>query len=137
MNQPGMHMVQKPARASGLDDAELQSFVGPEGAKYSGRYKHGPGVLPVLHPLWGTSLDALVLNLLHALNPSDVRITTGEIKPGHVDRRVTIYLGDKNAIQRIEQETIIGMDGGFETAQAVVKAMAFREDARNRKELVR
>ncbi len=68
--------------------------------------------LKVLQELWGRPWDQCALNFVHALRPSGIRVTRGEIKLDARTWRVTVYLEDDDrTILRIEQEVAVGCVG--------------------------
>lgn len=66
----------------------------------------------MLQFLWGHPWDTLAENFVHALQPSCVRVSDGEIKTDSMPQRVTVYVRE-GKILRIEQECEIGLAGGF------------------------
>jgi hypothetical protein len=86
----------------------------------SKEYKQPPaigyGVIPVLNFLSGQPFDELALGYIHALQPSFIRVSTGEIKCDCRDRRVTIYVDGLNIIKGIEIEANVGLYGKYENA---------------------
>lgn len=68
--------------------------------------------IKVLPELTGKPWNENALHLVHALRPSSIRVTTGEIKCDSRTWRVTVYINEENIIQEIEQEVeVTGMSG--------------------------
>ncbi len=67
------------------------------------------GTLNVLPELYGKPFNNGAMNLIHALRPSAVRVTTGEVTLDAHTWRVTVLLKDDNiTIDRIYQEVELG-----------------------------
>lgn len=62
-----------------------------------------------LQCLHGKLWDARALALVHALRPSYLRVTEGEIKCDSRLWRVTVYINMFSVIERIEQEVEVGL----------------------------
>lgn len=64
---------------------------------------------PILHFLIGKPWDSFALGWLHAVNPTYIRVTNGEIKTDTRIGRVTIVVDNYNIIQTINQEVEVGI----------------------------
>jgi len=80
------------------------------------RYRNPPSIgyscIGVLDFLNGQPLNELALDYIHALRPTGIRITEGEVKCDAMTWRVTVYVHKSNGefiIRRIEQEVEVGL----------------------------
>lgn len=81
------------------------------GATYEAPDRRGFMTIEVLPQLTGRMWDEDALNLVHALRPSSIRVSTGEIKCDSRTWRVTVYVDDYDVIMSIEQEVEVGLVG--------------------------
>lgn len=65
--------------------------------------------------LYGKTWGQPILNYIHALRPSGIRVTRGTVKLDSRDWRVTVILNDDNTVKEIYQEVEVGCVG-FEDA---------------------
>jgi len=78
-------------------------------------------VLEVLPFLYGQPWDEFAKNFIASLRPSSVRVI-GFNEAETTDSwlyRVTVHLDKDGTIQNIEQEVLVGLDGGYEHGHAL------------------
>lgn len=78
--------------------------------------------IPMLTFLWGQPWDDRAKNLVHALRPSSVRTSKGELKSDAETWRVTVMLDADNCIRSITQEVQVGGLGVADNEIPGVKA---------------
>jgi len=87
----------------------LEMYMGARGIDYEPPKSTGVAVIDVLEFLWGGPWSESALDFIHALRPSMVRVTPGEVTSDGVMWRVTVYVNDGGYIKQIEQEVEIGL----------------------------
>jgi len=71
----------------------------------------------VLPQLWGRPWDRDAMNVVHALRPSSVVVTRGEMNSDARCWRVAVYIDSDDRIRWIEQEVEVGLherENGFD-----------------------
>jgi hypothetical protein len=71
----------------------------------------GGTVIPVLEFLNGRPWNNAALNVVHALRPSSIRVTTGEMTCDSMSWRVTVHIDPTGIIRKIDQEVDVGLIG--------------------------
>lgn len=79
--------------------------------------------IEVLRFLWGKPWDEVALAYVHALRPTQIRVTDGGIKLNSRCWRVTVYVGKKDTILKIEQEVEVGLPDGVAHGSALEDAL--------------
>lgn len=87
---------------------------------------HGFATIEVLPFLVGRILDDYARGWVYALRPDSVRVSTGEITTDSCPYRVTIFIGARDVIERIEQEVCVGLPDGFRDGRAMMSHMESR-----------
>lgn len=75
---------------------------------------HGCTVIRALDFLNGQPFDNLAIAYIHALRPSMIRVSTGEVTTDGWMWRVTVMLKEDNLIDYICQEVAVGFASGYE-----------------------
>lgn len=70
--------------------------------------------IAVLDVLTGKPWDDIALAYVHALRPSSIRVTKGEMTLDCNRWRVTVVIDDDNIIKEITQEVEVGLPDGIE-----------------------
>ena len=73
-------------------------------------------VLPFLR---GLAYDDLARSYVHALRPSEVRVSTGLLKSDAITWRVTVMVDDANTIAEITQEVEVALPSGVAHGHAL------------------
>ncbi len=81
--------------------------------------------IEVLLFLKGKKWDEIALAYVHALRPSSIRVTNGEIKTDSRVWRVTVCVNDKDVIDKIEQEVEVGLPAGVSHGHALGDALKY------------
>jgi hypothetical protein len=71
----------------------------------------GCNPISIAPQLIGRLWDDLALGILHAYNPTYIRVTEGDIKCDARLGRITVWVTDQNIIESIDQEVEIGIPG--------------------------
>jgi hypothetical protein len=71
----------------------------------------GGTVIPVLEFLNGRPWNNAALNVVHALRPSSIRVTTGSMTADSSNWRVTVHIDPTGIIRKIDQEVDVGLIG--------------------------
>lgn len=85
--------------------------------------------IEVLSFLKGKPWDALALGYVHALRPSNIRVTTDMITLDASLWRVTVYVDANDIIEDISQEVEIGLPEGVVHGEAMGMALAYGIDS--------
>lgn len=91
----------------------MKDYKGSHGEIYEQPEEVSWTVIPVLEFLNGIPYGMAALNYIHALNPSMIRVTTGEVKTDFRNRRVTVYIDNMERIRKMEQEVEVGCHGYY------------------------
>lgn len=83
-------------------------------------------VLPILK---GKPWDDVALGYCHALRPSSIRVTEGGTKCDARTWRVTVFIDDKNIINKITQEVEVGLPKGVAHGHALRLALQYGIDS--------
>jgi|1185.fasta_scaffold509259_2 hypothetical protein len=67
--------------------------------------------IEIVPQLVGRVWDDLALGILHAFNPTSIRVTRGVLKMDGRIGRITVFVTDTGTIERVEQEVEIGIPG--------------------------
>lgn len=92
-----------------VPQTELDKYRTHHAAKWDPPYPRGYTLIDVLPFLWGKKLDETTLNFIHALRPSSLRITRGEVTCDAMTWRVTVIVDEDDIVEKIEQEVEVGL----------------------------
>ena len=82
-------------------------------------------VVDVLPFLRKRPWDELALAFVSCLEPTMIRVTTGTIKLDARSGRVTVYVDEKNIIQKIERECTVWLPEGVEHGYHLEQLIGF------------
>lgn len=103
------------------------------GCRFEKQSSTGHTVIEVLPQLKGLPWNNLILAYLHAVRPSNIRVSRhGEICCDGQPWRVTVYLTLGSRIERIEQEVEVGYSSGADIDQIHRDVRAGRISVRSR-----
>lgn len=89
-------------------------FLGTCGVPYEARRNScGYTSIEVLPFLKGKPWDRIALGFVHALRPSKIRVTQGEVTCDARMWRVTVTVDDSNVIKEITQEVEVALPNGI------------------------
>ena len=71
--------------------------------------RFGFTAIPILEFLWDRKWDEIALAYCHALNPTYIRVTTGDLKMDSRTGRITVYVDEEDTILYMEQEVEVGL----------------------------
>lgn len=97
----------------------VERYRGIQGGEYECPDTLGATSIHVLQQLWGLPLTDLVMAYVHALHPSKVRITRGEMTLDCRSWRVTIVVDAQDRVETISQEVLIGYGTGYNLEQCL------------------
>lgn len=83
--------------------------------------------IPVLEFIWDRKWDAIALAYVHALRPSYIRVTTGNVHMDAKMGRVTVYVSDDDTILYIEQEVEVGLPDGIEDGHSLEEIVGLHD----------
>lgn len=85
--------------------------------------------IEVLSFLVGLKWNDLALQYCHALRPSAIRVSTGEIHCTSRNWRITVFVDGNNTITKIEQEVVIGgkYGSGYTTNLKLLEDIKFTQ----------
>lgn len=102
------------------DDAER--YIGGHGTPYDHGWPVGHTTINVLQFLYGLPFDNLVMAYVHALRPSMIRASRGEVTTDSFPWRVTILLTQDDKVWSISQEVEVAYASGFDVSEALKAA---------------
>lgn len=105
-------------------------YVDNCGRGYVQRYPQGYCVVRALEFLKGEIWGDMALNFVHALRPSEIRVTGGGGTCDARPWRVTVAVDERMRIKYIEQEVNVGLYGGYQHGHALTCAMWGSRDKR-------
>jgi hypothetical protein len=100
------------------------------GKDYERPDRIGYNSVEMLEFLKGHPWDQMALNYVHALRPSRIRVTHGEVTCDSWGWRVTVTIDENNIIRSITQEVEVGLEGGYEHGHDLSCKFKAREDAK-------
>lgn len=105
------------------DDA-ARPYLGGHGHPYEPPRSsvRGRTDIAVLTCLWGLPFNNLAMAYIHALQPTAIRASFGEVTCDGWPGRVTVMLNADRTIERIEQEVEVAYGSGCELNQALRRA---------------
>lgn len=88
-----------------------EMYCSKQGVPYVAPEWTGYLVLDMLPMLWGHPWNQVALNLVHAIRPTSIRVTTGATTTDAQEGRVTVTVTDDGMILHIAQECSVGLVG--------------------------
>lgn len=111
-------------------ERSVEKYLSKGGLKYKPESQHfGWTTIECLNFLKGNEWNEVALAYVHALNPSIIRVTHGEVFLNAHERRVTVYINNENRIQKIEQEVQVWLPDGIECGEALNVALLYGRES--------